>query len=114
MDCLFASIPPPSASDTCCYSLIVSGRGKVTSPVAPEHPPVVRFGLANGSVALAAVGELAVPALLPASAILLVASNVKVIRLAWHELSRRQIGLPVLFSTIILGTLLSGQFLAAC
>jgi cation transport ATPase len=77
------------------------------------HPSPVKFGLANGSVALAAAGELAMPALLPASALLLVASNFKVIRLAWRELKRREIGLPTLFTTIIFGTLASGQFLAA-
>ena len=78
-----------------------------------RHPSPVKFGLANASVALAGAGELAVPALLPASAILLVASNIKVMRQAARELRRRQVGLATLFSAIIVGTLASGQFLAA-
>jgi len=82
-------------------------------PERDQHPSPARFGLVSGSVVLAAVGELAVPALLPASAVLLVASNLNVIKLAWRELRQRHIGLPTLFSTIIVGTLASGQFLAA-
>jgi cation transport ATPase len=82
-------------------------------PVREQHPSPARFGVVSGSVVLAAAGELAVPALLPASAVLLVASNMTVIKLAWRELKQRHIGLPTLFSTIIVGTLASGQFLAA-
>jgi cation transport ATPase len=82
-------------------------------PDLDRHPSPISFGLANGSVALAAAGELALPALLPASAVLLVASNLKVLRQSWRELRQRQLGLPTLFTTIIVGTLASGQFLAA-
>src|SRR5262249_8320162 len=78
-----------------------------------EDPPPVRFGLANGAVGRAARGEFASPALLPASAVLLVASNVKVIREAGRELGRGELGLPVLGTTIIAATLGTGQFLAA-
>ncbi len=77
------------------------------------HPPSVRFGLANASVALAVAGEFAVPALLPASAVLLVASNARTFRVAWREIRTRQVGLPLLTTTIIGVTLASGQFLAA-
>jgi cation transport ATPase len=84
---------------------------RVAPPPAEIQPPAVAFGLANGSVGLAAVGELAVPALLPASAALLVVSNLRVIREAGRELRRGQIGLPVLYTTIIAGTLGTGQFL---
>ncbi len=75
--------------------------------------PTVRFGLANASVALAVAGEFAVPALLPASAALLVASNLRTFRAAWAEVRRREVGLPVLTTTIVGVTLVSGQFLAA-
>ena len=77
------------------------------------HPPAVAFGLANGSVGLAAVGELAVPALLPASAVLLVVSNARIIREAGRELGRGQLGLPLLYTAIVAGTLDTGQFLGA-
>ena len=87
-------------------------RPVMTAP--PEiHPPAVPFGLANASVGLAAAGELAVPALLPASAILLLASNAKIIRIAVRELRQRQLGLPVLHTTIIAGTLGTGHHLVA-
>ncbi|HZW33271.1 MAG TPA: HAD family hydrolase, partial [Isosphaeraceae bacterium] len=87
--------------------------GPELSPAIVADPPPVRFGLANGSVGLAAVGEFAVPALLPASAVLLVASNLKVIREAGQQLQRKQLGLPVLSTTIIAATLGTGQFLVA-
>lgn len=77
------------------------------------EPPAVRFGLTNASVGLAALGEFAFPALLPASAVLLVASNARTIRAALDEIRDRQPGLPVLTTTIITATLASGQFLAA-
>ena len=77
------------------------------------EPRAVRFGPAHASVGLAALGEFAFPALLPASALLLVASNARTIRAAWDEIRDRQPGLPVLTTTIITVTLASGQFLAA-
>ena len=80
---------------------------------ASAHPPLVRFGLVNTSVGLAALGTFALPILLPASAILLLASNRTVIKAAWRDLRRRHLSLPVLFSTIIAGTLASGDFLTA-
>jgi Cu2+-exporting ATPase len=83
------------------------------TPATVGDPPLVRFGLANTSVGLAALGEFAVPALLPASAVLLVASNLKVIREAVRQLGRRQLGLPVLSTSIVVATLASGQFLVA-
>jgi Cu2+-exporting ATPase len=78
-----------------------------------RHPSPVKFGLANGSVALAAAGEFALPALLPASALLLLATNTKVMLAALRELRGKHVGLPTLYSAIIAGTLASGQFLSA-
>ncbi len=87
------------------------GFGEIAQ--ASAHPPLVRFGLVNASVGLAALGTFALPILLPASAILLLASNRTVIKAAWRDLRRRHLSLPVLFSTIIAGTLASGDFLTA-
>ena len=84
-----------------------------SSPAPAGHLPQARFAMANGSLVLAAAGELAVPALLPASAVLLVVASRKTLREAWREVRTRRIGLPFLFATILVGTLLSGQFLAA-
>ncbi|MDR3639561.1 MAG: hypothetical protein P4L84_37515, partial [Isosphaeraceae bacterium] len=76
-------------------------------------PPPTSFALANTAVGLAALGEFVLPALLPASALLLVGSNLKTFRAAWDKLRRRQPGLPLLYTTIVVVTLSSGQFLAA-
>ncbi len=93
---------------------ILEGLTEPTSAPAPAgHLPTARFAMANGSLALAAAGELAIPALLPASAVLLVVASLKTLRQAWREVRARQVGLPVLFATILAGTLLSGQVLAA-
>ena len=75
--------------------------------------PPVPFTIANGTLVLAAAGELAVPALLPPTALLLVFNSRKTLREAWREARSRRLGLPTLFATILMGTLLSGQFLAA-
>jgi cation transport ATPase len=88
-------------------------RGPASSLAYEGDPAPVRFGLANTALALAALGEFVVPALLPASAVLLVGSNVKTLRTAWQDARQRQAGLPALYSTILAGTLASGQFVAA-
>ena len=89
----------------------LTGPEPTSEPVG--HLPPAPFGLVNGSLALAATGELAIPALLPASALVLVYASRKTLREAWREVRSRRIGLPTLFATILAGTLLSGQVLAA-
>jgi cation transport ATPase len=71
------------------------------------------FGLANTSLALAVAGELAVPILLPASALLLVGTNLHTFRAAGRQILRGQLGLPVLYTSIVAATLASGQFIAS-
>ena len=71
------------------------------------------FRVANLSLAVAAVGEVLLPALLPASAILLVATNARTIRAAFRQLLEGRLGLPVLYIAIIATTLATGQFLAS-
>ena len=72
----------------------------------------VRFSLANLTLGIAAIGEFLVPALRPASALLLVATNLGTLREARLQLSRKRLGLPVLYIAIAATTLLTGQFLA--
>jgi cation transport ATPase len=84
-----------------------------SSPVPAGHLPPARFGMVNVSLAVAVAAELAVPALLPVSAVLLVASSVREVSEAWRELRQRRIGLPVLFTTIHVGTMISGSFVVA-
>ena len=71
------------------------------------------FGLASTSLALAVAGEIAAPFLLPASAVLLVGTNLLTFRAAGRQLLRGQLGLPVLYTSIVAATLASGQFIAS-
>ena len=56
---------------------------------------------------------MAAPFLLPASAVLLVGSNLNTFRAAGRQLLRGQLGLPVLYTSIVAATLASGQFIAS-
>ena len=79
----------------------------------PPQPKPVGFGLAHASLALAVAGEMAAPVLLPACAILLVGSNLATFRAAGRQLLHGQLGLPVLYTSIVAATLASGQFIAS-
>lgn len=71
------------------------------------------FGAANLSLGIAAVGEFLVPALLPVSAVLLVVTNARTVRSAFRQLGMKRLGLPVLYTAIVVTTLATGQFLAS-
>ena len=79
----------------------------------PPSPKQAHFGLVNSSLALAVAGEMVAPILLPASALLLVGSNLHTFRAAGRQLIRGQFGLPVLYTSIVAVTLASGQFIAS-
>ena len=83
---------------------------RTTNPLSPKP---VGFGLTNTSLALAVAGEMAAPALLPACAVLLVGSNLDTFRAAGRQLLHGQLGLPVLYTSIVAATLASGQFIAS-
>jgi Cu2+-exporting ATPase len=68
---------------------------------------------ANANLALAAAGTFLYPPLLPASAVVLVASNLGTFQNAWQQICRRQVSLPLLHTAIVGATLASGGFLAA-
>jgi Cu2+-exporting ATPase len=76
-------------------------------------PPRTSFALVNSNLAVGAAADLAVSALAPASAVLLLGSNLRTFELAWSQLRQRKPGLPVLYTVIVGGTLASGQFLAS-
>jgi cation transport ATPase len=76
-------------------------------------PAPAGYGLSSTSLALATAGEIAMPALLPVCAILLVGSNLKTFRAAGRQLLEGQIGLAALYATIVAATLASGQFVAS-
>ena len=79
----------------------------------PSTLKTTSFGLASSSLALALAGELAAPFLLPASAALLVGSNLHTFRAAGQQLARGHFGLPVLYTSIVAVTLTSGQYIAS-
>jgi cation transport ATPase len=87
------------------------------APASPDDSPSsaksAGFGLNNTSLALAVAGEIAAPFLLPASAVLLVSTNLHTFRAAGRQLLRGQLGLPVLYTSIVAATLVSGQFIAS-
>jgi cation transport ATPase len=74
-------------------------------------PAPVKFGLVNTAVALSVVTDFFVPSVWPATAALLVGSNLGMFRDALDQLGKRQLGLPILYTTIAASTLVSGQFL---
>jgi cation transport ATPase len=72
-----------------------------------------RYALANMNLGVAGLADFAVPALMPVSAVLLVGSNLRTFRVAWLQTRARKVGLPVLYTVIVVATLASGQFLAS-
>lgn len=75
------------------------------------HPPTP-YGLAPAAVGVAA-SAVVIPELAIASAVLLVGMNVQTVEECWKEVRARRPGLPTLYSTIMLTTLATGQFLGA-
>lgn len=81
-----------------------------TARALPER---ASFTLANTTLVLATVGEFLFPVLLPVSAILLVAGNLSNFHGAWRDLRERRLGLPLLQTSIVAGTLVTGGFIAS-
>lgn len=71
-----------------------------------------QLGFANATLGLAALGEFAVPVVLPVCVGLLVASNLGTIRDAGKQLSQGKIGLPVLYTALLGCSITTGQIVA--
>ena len=69
--------------------------------------------MANANLGIAALADFAVPMLAPVSAALLVGTNFRTFGSAYGQVRRRRLGLPVLYTTIVVATVASGQFLAS-
>ena len=98
------------------YLLRTLDQARYAPELPDDRPPGAKsagFGLASTSLALAVAGEIAAPFLLPASAVLLVGTNLHTFRAAGRQLLRAQLGLPVLYTSIVAATLASGQFVAS-
>jgi hypothetical protein len=83
------------------------------SEVAASASQPVGFALANISLSAAALSDFVLPPITPISAGLLVLSNLDTFGTAADELRRGEIGLPLLYTSIVGMTLASGQFLSA-
>lgn len=89
----------------------VRSSGQIAA--ARAMPERASFTLANTTLVLATVGEFFFPAVLPVSAILLVAGNLSNFRAAATDLRERRMGLPLLQTSIVAGTLVTGSFIAS-
>lgn len=87
--------------------LSTSGTALATLDMAPP-----KMALANATLGLSLLGELAVPAILPVCIGLLVISNVKTIKEAALQLSKGKIGLPVLYTGLLACSITTGQIIA--
>ena len=67
----------------------------------------------TATLGVAAATDLAVSALAPVSAVLLVGSNLRTLKAAAADLRQRRIGMPAVTTAIVIGTLATGQFLAS-
>jgi cation transport ATPase len=85
----------------------------VSSDLESLDPKPVGFALSNTSLVLAVTGKMATPAVLPICAVLLVGSNLGTFREAGRQLVQRQLGLPVLYTSIVAAALATGEFIAA-
>ncbi|HUY36756.1 MAG TPA: hypothetical protein VMV69_28740 [Pirellulales bacterium] len=95
-------------------SLLDGPAGKVGGPLALSSPAAHgESEFANASLLVAFAGEFLVPALLPLSAVLLVAGNLANFRDAWRQLRRRQAGVPILHTSIVAATLATGGYVAS-
>jgi len=73
-------------------------------------PP--KMALANATLGLSLLGELAMPALLPVCIGLLVVSNIETLKDAFKELSKGKVGLPVLYTALLACSITTGQIIA--
>ena len=71
-----------------------------------------KLGLANATLGLAALGEFAVPVVLPVCVGMLVVSNLGTIRDAGRQLSKGKVGLPVLYTALLGCSITTGQIVA--
>ena len=90
---------------------VIVGTGRPFAHDLPA-PAAVRFGAVNAALVVAVAGEVLFPLLDPLSALMLLATNVTTFQEAAGQVKRGELGLPVLYTTIVATTLATGQFVA--
>ena len=103
----------PQAVDV--HTLVRAVEAQLAAPrtalaTVDTQPP--KLGLANATLGLAALGEFAVPVVLPVCVGLLVATNLGTIRDAGKQLSQGKVGLPVLYTALLGCSITTGQIVA--
>ncbi len=82
-------------------------------PTGLSAAAAARYAIANANLGLATLADLGVAPFAPISAVVLVGTNLKTFAQAGGQIRRKELGLPVLYTSIVVGTLVSGQFLAS-
>jgi cation transport ATPase len=87
--------------------------GRLRGGHATSSPDQVDFAPANVSLGVAATGEFVLPIVTPVTAAMLVLSNLETFRDTVHQTRDGKFGLPLLYTSIVGVTLVTGQFLSA-
>ncbi|MSR57505.1 MAG: hypothetical protein EXS05_07515 [Planctomycetaceae bacterium] len=105
----------PDATDRDCLLAALDDLVGEAGPSAATQATAFTggFTLANTALVVATVGELAFPAMLPVSAVLLLFGNLSNFRGALRDLQSRRLGLPALHTAIVAATLASSGFIAS-
>ncbi len=93
--------------------LLASLQQEVDGAMAGHVTSAWEMAGTTATLGVAAATDLAVSALAPVSAVLLVGSNLRTLKAAAADLRKGRIGLPAVTSAIVIGTLATGQFLAS-
>lgn len=93
--------------------LLASLQQEVDGAMAGRGTSAWEMAGTTATLGMAAATDLAVSALAPVSAVLLVGSNLRTLKAAAADLRKGRIGMPAVTSAIVIGTLATGQFLAS-
>ena len=103
----------PDAVDM--LQVVRAAEAELTAPrtaLATLNTPTAKMGLANATLGLAAVGEFALPVMLPVCVGILVVSNLGTLRDAGRQMGEGKVGLPVLYTALLGCSITTGQIVA--
>ncbi len=104
---------PQEAVDVVALIRVLEAQlGSPRTALATLDATPTKLGFANATLGLAALGEFAVPVVLPVCIGLLVVSNLGTIRDAGKQLSQGKVGLPVLYTALLGCSITTGQIVA--
>jgi cation transport ATPase len=95
--------------------LIRAAEAQLASPrtaLAALAPAPAKLGFANATLGLAAIGELALPVVLPVCVGMLVAANLGTLRDAGRQLGQGKVGMPILHTALLGCSITTGQIVA--